>query len=208
MFEVRSGALAHGPPGPEFPVGTRTEPLRGAPVSPWTGHILPVHSPAQRSCQFILVGAEGCREVSKLQRPTAEPEVDPAESGVQPGIPLRAAQPASPEHQRPRLLDRVREAVRTRRYSLATEKAYVGWIRRYILFHNKRHPAEMGEQELSRFLTHLAVRARVSASTQNQALAALLFLYGEVLEREVPWLDEIVRAKRPRHLPVVLTRQQ
>jgi len=109
---------------------------------------------------------------------------------------------------RPRLLDRVREAIRARHYSRRTEKAYVGWIKRYIFFHDKRHPAEMGGAEVTRFLTTLAVEARVAASTQNQALNALLFLYRVVLKQELPWLDEVIRAQRPVHLPVVLTRDE
>ena len=109
---------------------------------------------------------------------------------------------------KPRLLDAVREAIRLRHYSRRTEKAYVGWIRRYILFHEKRHPGEMGAREVSRFLSSLAVDGNVSPSTQNQALAALLFLYGQVLEIELPWLTELVRASRPPRLPVVLSRQE
>ena len=107
-----------------------------------------------------------------------------------------------------RLLDQVRAAIRLRHYSRRTEKAYAGWVRRFILFHEKRHPAEMGKAEVTRFLSHLAVEARVSASTQNQALSALLFLYGQVLNQELGWLDEIVRAKRPARLPVVLSREE
>ena len=109
---------------------------------------------------------------------------------------------------RPRLLDRVRDAIRTRHYSYRTEEAYVSWIRRFILFHGKRHPAEMGKAEISQFLTSLAVDRRVAASTQNQALAAILFLYKEVLGADPGLLDDVVRAKRPRRLPVVLTRPQ
>src|SRR5437016_9247069 len=109
---------------------------------------------------------------------------------------------------KPRLLDRVREALRLRHYSRRTERAYLGWIRRYIVFHAKRHPAEMGAAEVSRFLSSLAVEGRVSASTQNQALAALLFLYGPVLGVELPWLDGLVRAVRPERLPVVLSRDE
>jgi integron integrase len=108
----------------------------------------------------------------------------------------------------PKLLDQVREACRIRRYSRKTEHAYAGWIKRFILFHQKRHPAEMGAVEVTEFLTHLAVKGRVSASTQNQALAALLFLYKEVLRQDVGWLNDVVRAKRPRKLPVVLTRDE
>jgi hypothetical protein len=107
---------------------------------------------------------------------------------------VREASPvAAPK---PRLLDRVRAAIRTRHYSRRTEKAYVAWIRRYILFHGKRHPLEMGGLEVTRFLTSLAVEGHVAGSTQNQALSALLFLYREVLAQELPWLDDIVRAKR------------
>jgi len=113
-----------------------------------------------------------------------------------------------PARQRPRLLDQVREEIRKRHYSRRTEKSYIGWIRRFILFHGKRHPAEMGEAEISRFLSHLAVTGKVSASTQNQALSALFFLYRQVLSREVEWVEGIVRAKRPMHLPIVLTREE
>jgi len=109
---------------------------------------------------------------------------------------------------RPRLLDQVREALRLRHYSRRTERAYVAWMRRYILFHGKRHPAEMGGEEVTRFLSSLAVDRKVSASTQNQALAALLFLYVQVLGVRLPWLDDIVRASRPRRLPVVLSRAE
>jgi integron integrase len=119
---------------------------------------------------------------------------------------VRETSPA--EAPKPRLLDRVRNALRTRHYSRRTEEAYVAWIRRYILFHGKRHPMEMGAPEMTRFLSALAVHANVAASTQNQALSALLFLYREVLDLDVPWLDDIVRAKRPIRLPVVLTREE
>ena len=108
----------------------------------------------------------------------------------------------------PKLLDRVREALRVRHLSLRTEKAYLHWIRRYILFHGKRHPREMGEAEINAFLTHLAVEGQVSASTQTQALCALLFLYRTVLEKEVGELEGLVRAKRRRKLPVVLTPEE
>jgi site-specific recombinase XerD len=108
----------------------------------------------------------------------------------------------------PRLLDRVREANRLRHGSRSTEKSYIGWIRRFILFHGKRHPAEMGAPEVAQFLSSLAVEGRVAASTQNQALSALLFLYRYVLHQELPWLDDVVRARRPKHLPIVLTRDE
>jgi integron integrase len=110
--------------------------------------------------------------------------------------------------QPPRLLDRVRIALRTKHYSLRTEQAYIAWIKRFIFFHGKRHPQEMAEPEINRFLSDLAVNGHVSASTQNQALSALLFLYRRVLDREFPELDDLVRAKRPRRLPVVLTRAE
>jgi integron integrase len=106
------------------------------------------------------------------------------------------------------LLDRVRDAVSARHYSRRTEETYIAWIRRYILFHGKRHPAEMGAGEITQFLTDLAVHRKVAASTQNQALSALLFLYREVLNQEIPWLEDVVRAKRARRLPVVLTRDE
>ncbi|MBI4514836.1 MAG: integron integrase [Deltaproteobacteria bacterium] len=109
---------------------------------------------------------------------------------------------------KPRLHDKVREDIRTRHYSYRTEEAYVHWIKRFILFHGKRHPAEMGAAEVSAFLSSLATAAHVSASTQNQALAALLFLYREVLGQGFGWLDDLVRAKRTPRLPVVLTREE
>ncbi|NJD69411.1 MAG: hypothetical protein FIA90_12335 [candidate division NC10 bacterium] len=109
---------------------------------------------------------------------------------------------------KPKLLDQVRQAIRTRHYSCRTEDAYIGWIKRYIFFHGKRHPVEMGEQEVTRFLSSLAVDCQVSASTQNQAMSALLFLYREVLQHPLPWLDNIIPAKRPLHLPVVLSRDE
>jgi integrase len=107
-----------------------------------------------------------------------------------------------------RLLDRVREVIRLKHYSIRTEQAYVQWIRRYILFHGRRPPAELGADELRSFLGDLAVRGKVSASTQNQALNAILFLYREVLGIQLPWIDDLQRAKRPTHLPVVLTRDE
>lgn len=105
----------------------------------------------------------------------------------------------------PKLLDQVRDKIRFKHYSIRTEQAYVDWIRRFILFHNKRHPTEMGAPEVEAFLTHLAVTGKVAASTQNQARSALLFLYKEVLDQSLPWMDNITPAKRPLRLPVVLT---
>jgi integron integrase len=108
----------------------------------------------------------------------------------------------------PRFLDQVRAAVRTRHYSRRTEDAYTGWTKRFILFHRKRHPAAMGADEVNAFLSHLAVEGNVSASTQAQALSALVFLYRHVLDDPLPWIDDIVRARRSRKLPVVLTREE
>jgi integron integrase len=108
----------------------------------------------------------------------------------------------------PRLLDRVRAAIRTRQYSYRTEQAYVHWIRRFILFHGRRHPRDMGKRELEAFLTHLAVERHVSPSTQNQALSAVLFLYKAVLERELEWVEDVVRAKRRTREPVVLAPEE
>lgn len=109
---------------------------------------------------------------------------------------------------KPKLLDQVRQQIRVRNYSIRTETAYAEWVKRYIRFHQYRHPLEMGAAEIEAFLTHLAVKRNVASATQNQALAALLFLYKEVLKVELPWLDGIVRAKKPKHLPVVLTRDE
>ena len=107
-----------------------------------------------------------------------------------------------------KLLDRVREVTRTMHDSIHTEDAYAGWIRRFILFHGKRHPLEMGEADVDAFLTHLAVKGVVAASTQNQALGALLFLDKAVLDRPLGGRIDAVRARRPDRLPVVLTRDE
>ena len=104
-----------------------------------------------------------------------------------------------------RLLDVMRDRLRTLRYSYRTEQQYLHWVRRYVLFHQKRHPRDLAGAEIEAFLTHLAVDRKVSASTQNQALAAMLFLYQKVLDVDLPWLENVVRAKRSRHIPVVLT---
>ncbi len=109
---------------------------------------------------------------------------------------------------RPRLSDRVRAAMRRRAFSPRTEDAYLGWMRRYVEFHGRRDPTAMGAGHVKTFLDHLATRRRVAASTQNQALAALLFLYREVLGVDLPWIDNLVRAKAPQRLPVVLTRAE
>jgi integrase len=134
--------------------------------------------------------------------PSRRASAPPSDAGPQAG-------PTPPETPPPpRLLDRVRTAARLRHLSPRTEFAYVGWIRRFILFHGKRHPVTMGEPEVSAFLSSLATGRRVGASTQNQALAALLFLYSEVLDRKLQWMNDLVRAKRPERLPVVLTRTE
>ncbi len=117
-----------------------------------------------------------------------------------------ASPKASPEA--PRLLNQVRDKIRLKHYSIRTEQAYTDWVRRFILFHQKRHPAEMGAVEVEQFLTHLAVAGKVSASTQNQAKSALLFLYRDVLAVELPWLDDMTQAKSGKRLPVVLTVQE
>jgi len=120
----------------------------------------------------------------------------------------QAIVPTPPVAGKPRLLDQVRNRCRVRHLALSTEHAYVGWIRRFILFHHMRHPLEMGATEAGDFLTHLAVVGRVSASTQNQALSALLFLYREVLERDFGWLEDVVRANKPKRLPAVFTPEE
>jgi integron integrase len=121
---------------------------------------------------------------------------------------LKKAHAAGVPAPKPRLLDRLREALRSRHYSRRTEQTYCQWVKRFIFFHNVRHPKEMAEPENNAFLTHLAVKDRVSASTQNQALSALLFLYRHVLDREIGDLGEVIRARKPRRLPVVMTREE
>jgi site-specific recombinase XerD len=110
--------------------------------------------------------------------------------------------------QSPRLLDQVRGKIRLKHYSIRTEQAYVDWIKRYVLHFDKRHPSAMGAREVEGFLTHLAVQGKVAAATQNQAKAALLFLYREVLEQDLPWLQNVEQAKAPKRLPVVLTQEE
>ena len=109
---------------------------------------------------------------------------------------------------KPKLLDQVCEQIRLRHYSIRTEAVYLEWVKRYIRFHKYRHPQEMGGPEVEAFLSDLAVRRDVSASTQNQALSAILFLYKQVLQIELPWMDGVIRARRPQRLPVVLTREE
>jgi integron integrase len=107
----------------------------------------------------------------------------------------------------PRLMERVRSEIRVRHYSIRTEEAYTSWIRRYVEFH-RRHPRELDGQDLNRFLTHLAEKGRVAVSTQRQALSAILFLYRHVLKTDLHWLDDVVRARQPRRLPNVLSREE
>ena len=109
---------------------------------------------------------------------------------------------------KPKLLDQVRDVIRRKHYSIRTEQAYVDWIKRFIIYHKKRHPVDMAEEQVAQFLTHLARNLNVAASTQNQALSALLFLYKEVLKREIGWLEKVERAKKQAKLPVVLTRSE
>ncbi len=114
-------------------------------------------------------------------------------------------EPKSTLLQSPKLLDQVRSKLRVKHYSIRTEDAYADWIKRFILFHDKRHPSEMGAREVEAFLTDLAVSRKVSASTQNQAKSAILFLYREVLQKELAWLENVTSARAPERLPVVLT---
>lgn len=108
----------------------------------------------------------------------------------------------------PKLLDQLRDKLRVKHYSIRTETQYLQWVKRFILYHGKRHPREMGAEEVEAFLTHLATVGQVSASTQNQAVSALLFLYREILGIQLPWLDNVIRAKKPQRLPTVLSKNE
>ncbi len=157
--------------------------------------------------------AEPGRELERRRDPAAAASygIAPARGKAPAHDPARGVPPPvrePPPGVGPRLLDRVRFAVRARHYSRRTEEAYVKWIRRFILYHGKRHPSEMGEEEVTGFLSGLATKAGTSASTQNQALSAILFLYRDVIHRDLERMEEIVRAKRPVRLPVVLTREE
>ena len=125
-------------------------------------------------------------------------------------LPLRSLAPAlqSTPSPPPKLLEQLRIHLRTRHYSIRTEQTYIDWARRFILFHGKRHPRDMGAAEVEAFLSYLAVERKVSASTQNQAKAALLYLYKQIIGIDLPWLDEVVQAKTPKRLPVVLTTRE
>ncbi len=115
---------------------------------------------------------------------------------------------SGPELGKPKLLDQVRAVLRLKHYSLRTEQSYLDWIKRFILFHGKRHPETMGAEEVREFLSNLATKGGVAASTQNQAFCALLFLYRDVLKHELSWIGNVERAKRPAKLPVVFTKQE
>ncbi len=149
----------------------------------------------------MSLGPTATRRRKELTNSQSGGVINPVSSSGGP-LGLFPGQPA------PRLYDRVVEVLRARHYSRRTEEAYVHWIRRFILFHPGRHPRELAEGEVNRFLTHLAVKEKVAASTQNQALSALLFLYEHVLERPLNRLEGVVRARRPKRLPVVLTREE
>lgn len=121
---------------------------------------------------------------------------------------MKSPDPNNNNKSQPKLLDQVRAAIRVKHYSRRTEASYVNWIKRFILFHGKRHPREMGEAEINQFLTHLAVKENVAPSTQNQALCAIIFLYKRVLKREIGDLGDLIWAKKPKKLPVVLTKSE
>ena len=160
-------------------------------------------APVRRNGHDALAGATPQRGFPPSRLPTR-----PKPQSISPPLPLpQNASPAPAPHQ-PKLLDRLREVLRSRHYSRRTEQAYCHWVKRFIFFHHVRHPAGMAEPEINSFLTHLAIKEKVSASTQNQALSALLFLYRQVLNREIGDLGEVIRARRPKRVPVVLTREE
>jgi integron integrase len=128
--------------------------------------------------------------------------------GSMPNQSDQSIDPITPADKPKKLLDHVRDCIRLHHYSIRTEKSYINWMKRYIFFHNKRHPKDMAAKEIAAFLTHLAVQKNVSASTQNQALNALVFLYKKVLQKEPGIFEDVVRAKRPVRLPTVLTRAE
>ena len=157
----------------------------------------------------VPLGGETLYRKSSSQAARILPQVREVSSlGPRGSLDGAASTESSPGGSKPKLLDQVRSAIRARHYSRRTEKAYVFWVRRFVIFHRMRHPAEMGEAEVAEFLTSLAVRNKVSASTQNQALAAILFLYKRVLDQELEWMEGIVRAKMPQRLPMVLNREE
>jgi len=129
-------------------------------------------------------------------------------SGIIEPFPSRQHVTEQPEQHKPKLLDQVRSELRVRHYSIRTEQAYLGWVKRFIFFNGKRHPAELGAAEIHRYLCYLAQHEQVARSTQNQALSALLFLYKKVLKLQPPHLDQLVHAKKKQRLPVVLTKAE
>ncbi|MFN2432694.1 MAG: integron integrase, partial [Gemmatimonadota bacterium] len=157
---------------------------------------------------FQTPAAERAEAQRGGRRPTDDSAVQPSGAVVASAPGNVSEKPVFTQPRAPRLLDQVRAAIRVHGYSRRTEKAYVAWIRRFVRFHGIRHPRELEAGEVSAFLTYLAVERNVSASTQNQALSAILFLYREVLKIELGWLDDLVRARRPSRLPVVLTRSE
>jgi site-specific recombinase XerD len=128
--------------------------------------------------------------------------------GIQESTPGTAAADRMKWQRRSGLIERLRQILRSKHYSHRTEQSYCNWVRRFLRFHKMRHPDKMGDAEVNAFLSHLALRRKVSASTQNEALSAILFLYKGVLKREIRNLDEVIRARRPKHLPIVMTRQE
>lgn len=191
-------------------IGSHRRILRRGPRAPATHVLFPppgasVPSPATAGGGPLPKGVphdpraqEATRGIEEPAQPQARPDRDRTPTSSQ-------ASRVVGEPAKPKLLDRVREALRLRHYSDSTEKAYLQWIRRFIFFHGVRHPKEMGKQHVAAFLSHLATILHVSASTQNQALCALIFLYATVLGMDIGIIEGIVRAKRPLRLPVVLT---
>lgn len=112
------------------------------------------------------------------------------------------------DDKKPKLLDQVRQIIRVKHYSMRTEESYTTWIKRFIFFHNKRHPIEMGEKEIGQYITYLAKERKVSASTQNQALCAIVFLYKNVLKKDLGNINSIFWSKRPKKIPVVFTKEE
>jgi site-specific recombinase XerD len=151
---------------------------------------------SDRLAGFVSSGESGlcCRDSSG-------PDLYRSSSGARPASTDAGDRP-------PKLLDRLKEALRARHYSPRTENTYCQWVKRFIFFHNVRHPAEMAEPEINAFLTHLAVKHKISATTQNQALSALLFLYRHVLKKEIGDLGNVIRARTRKRLPVVMTRDE
>ena len=115
---------------------------------------------------------------------------------------------SAPNSNKPKLLDQVREKLRVKHYSYQTEKAYVTWIKRFIIFHGKKHPLELDDQAINKYLSYLAVKQKVASSTQNQALCAILFLYKQVLQKDIGYVENIEWAKKSKRLPIVLTRDE